>query len=531
MQKTPAITARNFFSIRDLYALAFGLFLGLCLWKFGNPVILDSKIPTPVSPADFLNDPWPTRWANWIFLPLASLGALLIFQGKSSPSPRPNGERDGEGFHDPRKGAMSATEPERSAEHRLGQSGCSSRHEPRRCSALRFTGRGFQFHSRWLWLLPLLWFGWQLFSATKTVDANLTAMTLWQFFGCIACYFLGALVLGSDQMLRWLMIGVLAAFTFCLVRAVDQRLFEFPQNRQTLVEGERAGWTNFPPETFLEMKRENVIISTNGEDVANPAILAKFAKGRVNGTLVYPNALAGAVLLLFPVSLVLAFNSTKRLRPVIRAIVIALTLFLGGAGFFWTGSKLGWLIAIALGGACLFRLKWPARFKWAALTVVLLVGLGIFAVRFHNYFAAGATSASARLDYWRAAAQTSVGHPLLGTGPGTFQRPYAQLKSAAAEMARLTHNDYLEQFSDSGIPGGIFYAAWICLALVIIGRRVWKFGSPMAFAIFAGLLGWFVQGIGEFSLYVPALAWTAFTLLGCLLGLPGNQIDKSAAAN
>ena len=31
------------------YALAFGLFLGLCIWKFGNPVILDSKIPTPVS--------------------------------------------------------------------------------------------------------------------------------------------------------------------------------------------------------------------------------------------------------------------------------------------------------------------------------------------------------------------------------------------------------------------------------------------------------------------------------------------------
>jgi hypothetical protein len=33
---------------------------------------------------------------------------------------------------------------------------------------------------------------------------------------------------------------------------------------------------------------------------------------------------------------------------------------------------------------------------------------------------------------------------------------------------------------------------------------------------FGGLLGWFIQGFGEFSLYVPALAWTAFTLLGVL---------------
>ena len=125
----------------------------------------------------------------------------------------------------------------------------------------------------------------------------------------------------------------MAAFTFCLMRAVDQRLFEFPQNHQMLVEGENAGWTNFPPELFLEMKREQVIINTNGVDVANPAILTKFAKGRVNGTLVYPNALAGAVLLLFPVSLVFAFNGTKRLRPMIRASVIALVLFLGGGDF------------------------------------------------------------------------------------------------------------------------------------------------------------------------------------------------------
>ena len=460
-----------------VYALAFGLFLGLCIWKFGNPVILDSKIPTPVSASDFLNDPWPTRWANWIFLPLAGLGAVLIFQGQSAPSRRPNGERAG--------------------------------------------ARGFEFHNRWLWLLPLLWFGWQLFSATKTVDASLTAPTLWQFFGCVACFFLGRHVLGSDRMLRWLLIGVLAAFVFCLVRAVDQRIFEFPQNRQNLLAGEKAGWTNYPPEMIQDLKRENVIITTNGVAVANPAILAKFAKGRVNGTLVYPNALAGAILLLFPVSLVFAFHSAKTLRPVLRASVIGLTLFLGIAGFFWTGSKLGWLIALAVGGVCLFRLPWPARLKWAALMIVLLVGLGIFAVRFHNYFAAGATSAGARFDYWRAAAQTAMGHPLLGTGPGTFQRPYAQLKSPASEMARLTHNDYLEQFSDSGIPGGIFYAAWIVLALVIIGRRVWQSGSPLTFAIFIGLLGWFVQGLGEFSLYVPALAWTAFALLGCSLGRLG----------
>jgi len=454
----------------NIFALAFGLFLGLAFWKFGNPVILDHKIIAPSSPFDFWADSWPTHWANWIFLPVALAGALVAFRNK-----------------------------------------------------LRWPAR------HWLWLLPLLWFGWQLISASQTVDADLTATTLWQFFGCVACYFLGAFVLNRETAVRWMLAGVLAAFAFCLVRAVDQRLVEFPQSQQMLVEGERDGWTNVPPVMLLEMKREQVVITTNGVDIANPMVLAKFAKGRVMGTLVYPNALAGAVLLLLPLALTLAFG-TKKLRPAIRATVIALTCLLGGAGFFWTGSKLGWLVAMAMGGLCLFRLNWPTKVKIAALVVIAVLGLGIFAVRFHNYFAAGATSAGARLDYWRAAVQTTAKNPLLGTGPGTFQRPYAQIKSPDAEMARLTHNDYLEQFSDSGIAGGIFYGAWIVLALMTIGRRVWKTGNQIIFAIFIGLLGWFVQGVGEFGLYIPALAWTAFTLLGCSLAQTGNQFDKNPSA-
>ena len=318
------------------------------------------------------------------------------------------------------------------------------------------------------------------------------------------------------------MIGVLAAFTFCLIHAVDQRVVEFPQTRQVLLEGERTGWTNIPPDTLLGMKRENAIITTNGVDVPNPSFLAKVTKGRVYGTLVYPNALAGLILLLWPVSLALVFGA-KNLRPAIRAAAFAIALFLGGAGFFSTGSKLGWLIGMAIGGLYLLRLKWPVKLKLAAIATVAVLGLGIFAARFHTYFAAGATSVGARLDYWRAAVQTTESNPLFGTGPGTFQRPYEQLKPPDAEMARLAHNDYLEQFSDSGIPGGIFYGSWIVLSLAAAGRRIWKTGNQIVFAVFAGVLGWFAQGIGEFSLYIPALAWTAFALLGWLLAQKDDE--------
>ncbi|MEY4917688.1 MAG: hypothetical protein RL616_1601 [Verrucomicrobiota bacterium] len=455
------------------FALVFGLFLGLCIWKFGNPVILDHKISAPTTPAEFLDFAWPPHWANWILLPLAIFGGLHAFKNRAAI------------FHPP---------------------------------------------SSILCFLPLLWLGWQFISATQTADAELTAATLWQFSGCVACYFLGATLFAKRPAQNLLFIGLLAAFTFCLVRAVDQHLFEFPLNHQLLVEGERSGWTNFPSATMDEMKRETIVITTNGLEVANPVILKKFASGRVSGTLVYPNALAGLILLLLPVSLALAFGATQNLRPPIRFAAIALVVFLGAAAFFWTGSKLGWLIGLGLGGLCLLRLDWPKKLKLVAIATVFVFGLGIFTVRFHNYFSAGATSVGARFDYWRAAAQTTSAKPAFGTGPGTFQRPYAQRKAPDSEMARLTHNDFLEQFSDSGIVGGLAYAGWIILALSRAGKTILRRGDTIRFAVFIGVLAWFAQGFGEFGLYIPAPAWVAFTLLGCLISPEINEFDKKTAA-
>jgi O-Antigen ligase len=449
-----------------IYAAVFGLFLGLAVIKFGNPVILDQVIESPASLSDFLHNTWPLHWANWLLAILVVIGAALAVAKKP-----------------------------------------------------RWPG------TRWLWILPLVWFGWQLLSAAQSPYQELTAVTLWQFAGCVVCYFLGALVIGGRGS-RLVMAGVLAAFAFCLIRAVDQRVFEFPSGKKFLLESQNAGWTNLPPDMFQELKRENIVIRTNGLDIANPVIIAKYEKGRVHGTLVYPNALAGIVLLLLPGAVVLVWQGTRNLRRATWLAAVGLTAFLGLAGLFWSGSKSGWLIALAIGVFWLCRLKWPRRLKWMVVLALVAGGLIVFGLRFQSYFAKGATSVGARFDYWHAAAQVVAEHPIMGTGPGTFQRPYALLKRPDSEMARLVHNDYLEQFSDSGVIGGLSYAAWIGVMLWTLGRRVWMAGNWLQFAVFAGLLGWFIQGFIEFSLFVPALAWTALMLSGSLLSWTANQVDK-----
>jgi O-antigen ligase len=185
-------------------------------------------------------------------------------------------------------------------------------------------------------------------------------------------------------------------------------------------------------------------------------------------------------------------------------------------------------LMLVLGLAALLRAPFARRMKILLVGVILAMGLTGFALRFAGYFQKGATSAVARSDYWRAAAQTARTHPLYGTGPGTFAIPYRELKKPESEMARLVHNDYLEQASDSGLVGAAAYLAFIARSLWAGWRRLAPQDDWLRFSVWLGLLGWGLQSFVEFGLYIPALAWPAFALTGWLLAA-GNGFDKTAA--
>ena len=442
------------------WLVAWGALLGLSLLKFGNPVVLDRQIPVPASMAEAFADPWPVRWA-------LVLGALLLIAG----------------------------------------GGIAWRSLMARCARLPVL----------LWLAPSLWLGWQFLSTAQSEDRSLSFGTLAQFGGIAGAYAAGIAFITDRRRLTWVLAGVLAGFCICLMRAVNQRT-EFPQVRAALIEGERTGWTNFPPAAVRDLERQQLIIVTNGLRVANPLILIKLDRGRVHGTLVYPNALAGAVLLLLPALWVLVREWTLPARPITQFAATGLLLLLGMVALAWSGSKSGWLIALMMIGALGLRLPLPLPPWWrrVAVAAVAAAGLLVFALRFQDYFSAGATSVGARFDYWRSAVHTTLDEPWLGTGPGTFQRSYAARKSPESEMARLAHNDYLEQFSDSGVAGGILYLAWIGGWVWVSARRAWTGSDPLVLAAALGATAWFAQGLSEFSLYVPALAWTAFTLAGAV---------------
>ena len=357
---------------------------------------------------------------------------------------------------------------------------------------------------RWLVALPLAWLIWQIAASIHTLDAQLTVPTFLHFAACVVCFYLGLFSLAWARPLWPFWLGLIAGLLLVLAIGWQQHFGGLAESRQYFLV--------YVYPTLTEI---------------SPEYLKKIMRNRIWSTLFYPNTLAGVLLLLLPATLGVIVEARQRFTIAARWFLGVTIGVAGLACLYWSGSKGGWLLMLLLGLITLLRLPLGKVFKIGLLSLILLGGLTGFFWKYSAFFKKGATSVSARFDYWRAAVQTTREQPILGTGPGTFAIPYQRIKQPESEMARLVHNDYLEQASDSGVPGCLLFVAFI------VGGLVWSFPRAKdhwtTFAVWLGVLGWSLQGLFEFGLYIPALAWPAFTFLGWLLGrnaMSLKPIDK-----
>jgi O-antigen ligase len=354
---------------------------------------------------------------------------------------------------------------------------------------------------RWLVALPLVWLGWEFLATTQSADPALSQATLKHFVACAVCFYLGYFSLSRVERLWPFWIGLLGGFLLVILAGWNQHFGGLEASRRYF---------------FLYVYPQLKEVS--------PDYLKKLNSDRIFATLFYPNALAGALLLLLPVVLAVVWQSRALLTPAARGLLMGLVAVPSLVCLYWSGSKGGWLLMLVLGLVWLLRLPFSRRLKVTLVIGVLLAGLTGFVWRYAGFFQKGATSVSARLDYWHAAAQTVKNEPLLGSGPGTFAIAYQKVKRPESEMARLTHNDYLQQASDSGVVGFLAYTLFILGALACSFPRTCGTASArtaepwLVFGVWLGVLGWSLQSLFEFGLYIPALAWPAFTFLGWLLG-------------
>jgi O-antigen ligase len=336
-----------------------------------------------------------------------------------------------------------------------------------------------------------LWLIWQVFSNARSIDPHLSNPTLIHLITCGVAFLLGWWALAPLRAHPWFWTPLLLCFFYALFNGFDQH---------------NGG---------LDATRKAFFAQPNWQQLYPKEYILRIESNRVFSTLVYPNAFAGLLLLLLPAALWQCWQVTARWPRVARGVLVGLFAYLGLACFFWTGSKGGWLIALIALSALAVQTKVSRRVKMLLIVVGVTLGLTAFFIRFSSYFHKGATSVSARFIYWKAAAEITKMHPLLGTGPGTFSVLFKELKPPEAEMAKLVHNDYLEQACDSGIPGALMYFAAIASLLALTGRSL-RPEDRLDSLLWLGLLGWALQGFIEFGLYIPGLAWPAFLFFGAL---------------
>ncbi|MGI8966902.1 MAG: O-antigen ligase family protein [Limisphaerales bacterium] len=348
----------------------------------------------------------------------------------------------------------------------------------------------------WILILPLLWLVWQIIAATQSVDFKLSNATVQHFVSCVVCFYLGWFALSELKNFQPLWIGLLLGFVWMIRVGFDQHFGGLEETRRYF---------------YL------YIFPTLAEPPLG--MLKKISSNRIFATLFYPNSLAGALLLFLPITVFvtgqIARKFSKKFRVLLAGAIGASAL----ACLFWSGSKAGWLIMLLLGWVAALHLRFDRRLKLALAGAVLILGLAGFFLKYAVFFEKGATSVGARFDYWRAAAQIARENPIFGTGPGTFSISYKKIKLADAEMARLCHNDFLEQACDSGVVGFLTFLVFISASLALLYRKRNLKLDDYPFYLWLGLLGLNLQSLVEFNLYIPALAWPNFLFLGWLWGL------------
>jgi hypothetical protein len=352
----------------------------------------------------------------------------------------------------------------------------------------------------WIAWLPGLWLAWEALATFQTSNRSMSDPIFIHFAACVCLFYLGWHNSKPGGSIIAILSVIFVAFIVVVRNGFEQHFG-----------GLSAARAHFFMYVYPTLKNP-------------PADLIKrMSTTRIFSTLFYPNTLAGAILLYVPLMICLLLRAREFLRPAILFTVGTFSVSSAAVCLFWSGSKTGWLLFLLLSLVALFHAKFDKRNKALSISVLLLLGVSGFIIKNKAFFDRGATSVVARSDYWGAALKIGLGHPLFGTGPGTFGSHYLKIMPAGGEPSRLAHNDYLEQFCDSGFVGFATYFAFITGSMVALYRKSAKSIQDGNFWIWLGLLGLCLHSCVEFHLYIPALAWPLFFFFGRQWGVEMNR--------
>ncbi len=262
------------------------------------------------------------------------------------------------------------------------------------------------------------------------------------------------------------------------------------------------------------------------------AYLARISRRRVFSIFVYPNSLAGFLLVVLPLTLLYPtihrdWLKRKNLHRLIAYLLVLPLPCL--ASFFLTQSKASFLtlFVVVVASVIAARRRLGLRPKVLAaglLAILILVSAAVTSPLGRKLLVKkGGYTLGERMDYWKAGLRMFPRNPIIGNGFNSFGLLYPQYRLPGANETRSAHNNYLQVLVETGVVGFVFFAAIWIFGLVgasSFAQRSLKSKEnlvPADVVVLASLSGiscFLIHSLADFDLYVPGIAMTVWLLLG-----------------
>ncbi len=243
------------------------------------------------------------------------------------------------------------------------------------------------------------------------------------------------------------------------------------------------------------------------------------------GPYVNRNHFAGLIELIVPVGLAVLL-----LRAVRRDLLPLVTLFtILPIGALFLSASRGGIVSFLVEVGLLAILIWTRRGEKKALTaaagVLLLagvlvawLGVGRALERFAKFESLEVTEQRRLVmikDTWR----IFLDHPWLGTGLGTLVSVYPRYETLYdGKVVDHAHNDLVEVFAETGIPGALCCLAFVVLLIRSALANLRSSHDSLDLAIHVGAFvacaGLMAHSLADFNLHIPSNALLFFLLAG-----------------
>jgi len=244
------------------------------------------------------------------------------------------------------------------------------------------------------------------------------------------------------------------------------------------------------------------------------------------GPYVNRNHFAGLMELIIPFGLAMLLHRNGRRDPLpLAALFTAIAI-----GALLLSASRGGIVSFAFQIVLLAALVWIRRVGRRAIAVAvgvltvtaafaLWLGVAQAFTRFRGDWSEDVTS-SRRLVILRDSWRLFTGHPVLGTGAGTFATVYTRVESLYdGKIVNHAHNDYMELLVEMGAAGALLGLSFLGLLLWKTLRRLGHLEDSQTVVGRAGALvacaGLLLHGLVDFNLRIPSNA-LLFLLCACM---------------